>query len=93
MLTANQISRITKELVLGVPPTLTTDEALALRTKIAEDLVKMRKAGIMPDISYDVEFTEDAPPATVAPLADYSDPIHLTGRITLNKIQAVLSPA
>jgi hypothetical protein len=67
---------------------------MTLRTKIAEDLVKMRKAGIMPDISYDVEFTEDDLPAAAAPITDYSDPIHLaTDGLTIRKIQDVLSPA
>jgi hypothetical protein len=64
MLNTSELSRITKELMLGLPPTLTTPEAMEAREAIAKDLAQMRKDGIAPDLPYDFdELPELVPPA------------------------------
>ena len=65
MLNTSELSRITKELMLGLPPTLTTPEAMEAREAIAKDLAQMRKDGIAPDLPYD--FDELPPLAPSAP--------------------------
>lgn len=55
MLTAHQISQITKEVVLGLEPSLKTAEALEMRKRIEENVAQMRKDGIAVDIPYDFD--------------------------------------
>lgn len=60
-LTVSQMSRITKEVILGLPPTLTTEEALAFRAEVAEDLKKMEQQGIVPELPYDFDMDDEPP--------------------------------
>ena len=92
MLSTNQLSRITKELILNIPPTLTTPEAIEAREAIAKDLAQMRKDGIMPDLPYD-PFDDDDPQPVARPTApDYSEPLNLApDGLSIQKILAVLS--
>ncbi len=92
MLSTNQLSRITKELILNIQPTLTTSEAIEAREAIAKDLAQMRKDGIMPDLPYD-PFDDDDPQPVARPTApDYSEPLNLApDGLSLQKILAVLS--
>lgn len=92
MLSTNQLSRITKELILNIQPTLTTSEAIEAREAIAKDLAQMRKDGIMPDLPYD-PFDDDDPQPVARPNApDYSEPLNLApDGLSLQKILAVLS--
>lgn len=55
MLTVQDMSTITKELILRMPPTLTTPEANEFREAVRADLAEMRKQGIAPDIPYDFD--------------------------------------
>lgn len=92
MLSTNQLSRITKELILNIPPTLTTSEAIEAREAIAKDLAQMRKDGIMPDLPYD-PFDDDDPQTVARPTApNYSEPLNLApDGLSIQKILAVLS--
>lgn len=49
------MSRIVKELMLDLPPTLTTQEANTFREKVAKDLKYMERRGVMPDLLYDFD--------------------------------------
>ncbi len=49
------MSTIVKELMLGLPPSLTTEEAQVFRQKVAKDLKDMERRGIMPDLPYDFD--------------------------------------
>lgn len=55
MLTVDQMSRITREAILGLPPTLTTKEALAHRTRVEEELAQMRRDGLTPELPSDFD--------------------------------------
>lgn len=92
MLSTNQLSRITKELILNIPPTLTTPEAIEAREAIAKDLAQMRKDGIMPDLPYDPFDDDDPQPAARLTAPDYSEPLSLApDGLSIQKILAVLS--
>jgi len=45
-LSTEDLLRITKEVMQGAPPTLTSAEALAFRQKIEADLVELRAKGM-----------------------------------------------
>ncbi len=49
------MSRIVKEILLELPPTLTTKEARTFREKVAKDLADMERRGIKPDLPYDFD--------------------------------------
>ena len=70
MLTIDQMSRITKEIMLGLPPSLTTAEAREHRRQVEEELIQMRKDGIMPDLPYDFD---DLPSLASNPIPSESD--------------------
>jgi TPR repeat protein len=70
MLTIDQMSRITKEIMLGLPPSLTTAEAREHRSQVEEELIQMRKDGIMPDLPYDFD---DLPSLASNPIPSESD--------------------
>src|SRR5262245_5395453 len=70
MLTIDQMSRITKEIMLGLPPSLTTAEAREHRRQVEEELIQMRKDGIMPDLPYDFD---DLPSLASNPMPSESD--------------------
>ncbi len=92
MLSTNQLSRITKELILNIPPALTTPEAIEAREAIAKDLAQMRKDGIMPDLPYDPFDDDDPQPAARPTAPDYSEPLNLASDgLSIQKILAVLS--
>ena len=55
MLTVSEMSRITKELILGLPPTNTSAEAEDFRKEVALELAEMRKDGIVPELPYDFD--------------------------------------
>ncbi len=55
MLSVGQMSRIQKEAMLNLPPTLTSDEALAFRKRMELDLAKMAEKGIAPDLPIDFD--------------------------------------
>ena len=68
MLSVDVLSRLTKELILGLTPTNTSQEAADARREIAEDLEKMRKDGIQPDLPSDFDFDiPDLPPPPPPP--------------------------
>ena len=69
MLNVGELSRVTKELILGLAPTNPSQEAADARHKIAGDLAKMRAEGIMPDLPSDFDFMPElpAPPAPPTP--------------------------
>lgn len=69
MLNTSELSRITKEIILGLEPTLTTPEALEMRRKTAENLAQMKRDGIMPDLPYDFDDLPPLPPPPSAPHA------------------------
>ena len=70
MLTIDRMSRITKEIMLGLPPSLTTAEAREPRRQVEEELIQMRKDGIMPDLPYDFD---DLPSLASNPIPSESD--------------------
>lgn len=70
MLNTSELSRITKELMLGLPPTLTTPEAMEARIKIAADLAQMKKDGIAPDLPYDFDDLPPLAPSAPVPTAE-----------------------
>ena len=70
MLTIDQMSRITKEIMLGLPPSLTTAEAREHRRQVEEELIQMRKDGIMPDLPYEFD---DLPSLASNPIPSESD--------------------
>lgn len=71
MLNVGELSRITKELILGLTPTNTSQEAADARREIAEDLEKMRSENIMPDLPSDFDFDiPDLPPPPPPPTAE-----------------------
>src|SRR5262245_62416183 len=70
MLTIDQMSRITKEIMVGLPPSLTTAEAREHRRQVEEELIQMRKDGIMPDLPYDFD---DLPSLASNPIPSESD--------------------
>ncbi len=49
------MSRIVKEIMLGMPPTLTTKEARDFREKVSRDLADMARRGVAPDLPYDFD--------------------------------------
>lgn len=55
MLTVQDLSRITKELILNLPPSNQSQEAAVARREIAGDLEQMRAEGIMPDLPSDFD--------------------------------------
>ena len=59
MLNVGELSRISKELILGLAPTNTSQEASMARREIAEDLAKMRVDGVRNEL---VQFTVVEPP-------------------------------
>jgi hypothetical protein len=61
MLSVSEMSRITKEVILRLPPTLTSKEALAFRAEVADDLAEMERQGIVPDLPYDFDMPDDPP--------------------------------
>ena len=67
MLNVGELSRLTKELVLGLTPTNTSQEAAVARREIAEDLAKMRADGIMPDLPSDFDTLPELPSPPPAP--------------------------
>lgn len=67
MLNVGELSRLTKELILGLAPTNTSQEAANARREIAEDLAKMRADGIMPDLPSDFDTLPELPPPPPAP--------------------------
>jgi hypothetical protein len=70
MLNTSELSRITKELMLGLPPTLTTPEATEAREAIAKDLAQMKKDGIAPDLPYDFDELPPLAPPPPTPTAE-----------------------
>lgn len=72
LLSVGQLSRITKELILNLPPTNTSMEAMEVRRDIEADLIQMRQDGIMPDLPYDFDF-DDTPPPAAPPAAPTID--------------------
>ena len=92
MLSTNQLSRITKELILNLAPTNSTPEAIEAREAIAKDLAQMRKDGTMPDLPYDPFDDDDLLPAASPTAPDYSEPLNLAPEgLSIQKILAVLS--
>lgn len=92
MLSTNQLSRITKELILNLAPTNSTPEAIEAREAIAKDLAQMRKDGTMPDLPYDPFDDADLLPAASPTAPDYSEPLTLAPEgLSIQKILAVLS--
>ena len=68
MLNVGELSRITKELILGLDPTNPSQEAMDARREIAGDLEKMRADGIMPDLPSDFDFDiPNLPPPPPSP--------------------------
>lgn len=55
MLTVGDMSRITKEIILGLPPSLTSDEALEHRKAVEVEIAEMRAQGISPELPYDFD--------------------------------------
>ena len=55
MLSTSELSRITKELILGIEPTNTSEEANEARREIAKELAQMEKDGITPELPYDFD--------------------------------------
>ncbi len=92
MLTVNQLSTITKELILNLPPNNTSQEAMAAREVRALELAEMREQRIVPDLIYDFFSDDDDPlPVATAPAAA-KKPIRLAVEsLTIPKIQAVLT--
>lgn len=71
MLSVDVLSRLTKELILGLAPTNTSQEAMEARREIAGDLAKMRVEGIQPDLPSDFDFDiPDLPPPPPPPTAE-----------------------
>ena len=55
MLSVQDMSTITKEILLGLPPSNTSREADNYRKVVAEELAQMRKDGISPELPYDFD--------------------------------------
>ena len=55
MLSVNEMSRITMELVVEMPPSDTSQEVEDFRREVAKDLAEMNAQGIMPDLIYDFD--------------------------------------
>jgi hypothetical protein len=55
MLTVSDMSRITKEIILGMPPSNTSAEAEDFRKKVAEEITEMRAQGVVPELPYDFD--------------------------------------
>jgi hypothetical protein len=92
-LTVDQMSTITKEILLNLPPSVTTEEALEHRRQVEVELAEMRAKGIAPDLPYDfddlgddLDIQEQAPsePDALPPLA-------VEPPLTLAKIRSHLS--
>jgi hypothetical protein len=66
MLTSGESTRITLELMLGLPPSNPSAEAAELRCKIEQDLAEMKRQGIAPDLVCD--WDEDLPPRPAPPV-------------------------
>lgn len=45
MLTIDELNRITKEVTLGMPPSLKTHEANLFREQVTKDIAKIKKKG------------------------------------------------
>ena len=85
MLTVGQMSRITKEVVLKMPPTLTTWEALQFRAETECEIEEMRRDGIAPDLPYDFD-DDDRQEESSHREPDGSRPVMVEGHPTLAKI-------
>jgi hypothetical protein len=66
MLTSGQTTRITLELLLGLPPSNPSNEAAELRRKIEQDIAEMKRQGIQPDLVCD--WDDDLPPLPATPI-------------------------
>jgi hypothetical protein len=53
MLTVAQLATIEKELLLNLPPTLTSLEAMETRREIKKDLDQMERDGVVPELPFD----------------------------------------
>ncbi len=86
MLNVGELSRISKELILGREPTLTTPEAMEARRDIAADLAKMRTEGIMPDLPYDFDDLPDVPVPPTAPPPTEAERLESKTRVIRNNL-------
>jgi hypothetical protein len=75
MLTVGQMSWITKEIMLGLAPSLTSEEALEHRRIVELEIEEMRKQGITPELPYDFD-DEELPsyPCSSASRSDGDNP-------------------
>lgn len=55
MLTVGDMGTITKEIILGLPPSNTSREAEDFRKVVELEIAQMRKDGIAPEIPYDFD--------------------------------------
>ena len=62
MLNVGELSRIAKELILNLPPSNPSQEAMEARREIEADMIQMRADGIMPDLPSDFDFDLPPPP-------------------------------
>lgn len=69
MLTVGQMSRITKEVMLRLPPSLTTKEALAFREEVSVEIAEMKAQGIVPELPCDFGLDDEPPTYPSAPPA------------------------
>jgi hypothetical protein len=83
MLTVNELSRITLELKLGLPPSLTSQEAMAMREATAIALAQMQRDHVAPEIVFDF-FDDDLPPLLYPPSAPPTD-----AQIQADKLNAI----
>lgn len=67
MLSVGELSRITKELILGLEPSNRSQEALAMREKTIVELARMEREGLMPDLPDDFDDLPALPPPPPAP--------------------------
>jgi len=54
-LTMSDISTITKEILLGLPPSIDTPEAATMRVKLEADIAQMRADGLVVELPYDFD--------------------------------------
>jgi hypothetical protein len=55
MLSMSDISTITKEILLGLPPSMDSVEADAMRVKLEADIAQMRADGLVVELPYDFD--------------------------------------
>jgi len=90
VLTVGQMGKITKEVLLNLPPTLTTWEALLLRAATESNIEDMRRQGLAVEIPYDFGDDDDNQVLGIS-ASDCSQPVRVDGSPTLAKILPKLS--